>query len=260
MKAVYGRPFQREFFSKHPELWTLSMLFEHLPSVCFFAKDSESRFVRMNSANLELYGLQDESDLLGRTDRDFHPPELAEAYLAEDRRVMSSGTATVEQSWLVPYLDGRLQWFVCSKSPIPDSSGGVIGIAGVMYPITTPQEEESRFKRIAPAVRYLEEHFEESTSLSEVAKLCGLSLTQFNRLFRSQLRMSPTEFRTALRVQRARSLLRFTKTPIADIAVSCGFCDHSHMTKHFKKAIGLTPSDYRATVYGSKAKVGAEAD
>lgn len=248
-----GRSFQREFFAVRPDLWAVSLLFDHLPGICFFAKDHESRFVKMNAANLELYGLQEESNLLGKTDRDFHPPELAEAYLAEDRRVMESKTATFEQTWLVPYIDGRLQWFVCSKTPIPDSSGKVIGIAGVMYQIATPQEEASRFMRIAPAVRHLEEHFDRPTPLSEIAKLCGLSLTQFNRLFRSQLQMSPSEFRTALRVQRAQSLLRHTKIPIATVAIDCGFCDHSHLTKHFKKVIGLTPSDYRATMTSTEA-------
>lgn len=245
-----GKAFQQSFFSRNPELLAVFSLFDYLPNVYFFAKDRESRFVRMNAANLELYATQDESQLLGKTDRDFHPPMLAEAFVAEDHRAMMSTTTIVDKVWLVPYLDGRLQWFVCSKTPLLDAHREVIGIAGAMYPISTPEEELSRFKRVAPAVRHLDMHFEEPTPLGKIAEKYNLSLTQFNRLFRELLRISPSEYRTTLRVHRARKLLRYSKEGIASIAIDCGFSDHSHLTKHFKKATGLTPSAYRKACGG----------
>jgi len=240
-----GNKFQFGFFNSRPELWQASQLFEHLPNVCFFAKDINSRFVRMNAMNLEIYGLTDESSLLGKTDRDLHPPALAEAYIAEDQRVMESKCAISDQIWLVPYIDGRLQWFVCSKIPLTDSSGIVAGIAGVMYPIETPEEEVSRFKRVAPAVKYLDKHFVQATPLSDIAKRCGLSLTQFNRLFQELLQLSPSQYRTALRIQRARLLLRTTKASIISVAIDSGFFDHSHLNKHFRRSTGMTPTQYR---------------
>lgn len=242
-----GLAFQADFFQNRCSLWQVSQLFDRLPNVCFFAKDNESRFVRMNALNLELYGLDDESLILGKTDRDFHPPALAEAYIAEDQRVMESKSAISDQTWLVPYLDGRLQWFVSSKTPLVDSDGQIAGIAGAMFPIEAPSEEIARFKQLAPAVRYLDAHFAESTPLSKIAEMCGLSLTHFNRLFQSLLQMSPSHYRTALRVQRVRVLLRTSDESITNIAIDAGFCDQSHLTKQFRKATGMTPTLYRRT-------------
>lgn len=221
-------------------------LFEHAPGLCFYAKDVESRFVRMNRANLAVYGLKDEESLLGRSDRDFHPPALAEGYIAEDYRVMQKGPV-LNQTWLVPFLNGPMQWFVSSKVPLLGARGECVGVCGVMYPIATPKEQLARFKRLAPAVRYLEENFREHVVLAELVDHCGLSSTHIHRLFQRLLRMSPTEFLLALRLQEARRLLVTTDEPLSKIALATGFFDQSHFTKRFRKVTGMTPTQFRKT-------------
>jgi len=220
-------------------------LFEHAPGVYFYAKDRASRFVRLNRANLAVYGVNDEESLLGRSDRDFHPPSLAEGYIAEDRRVMEGGKPVLNQTWLVPFLHGPMQWFVSSKSPLIGRKGECIGIAGVMYPIATPREQLERFQCLAPAVRYLEQRFREHLQLSELSDSCGLSPTHVHRLFRRLLRMSPSEYVLALRLQEARRLLSTTEQPLSVIAMSTGFFDQSHFTKRFRKMTGMTPTQFR---------------
>lgn len=116
-EIAFGRAFQQKFFARYPGLQPLMELFEHVPELCFYAKDRKSRFVRLNRANLAVYGVKDEESLLGRSDRDFHPPSLAEGYIAEDQRVMKSGPV-LNQTWLVPFLNGPMQWFVSSKMPL----------------------------------------------------------------------------------------------------------------------------------------------
>lgn len=241
-----GKAFQQGFFERFPELWPLMELFEHAPGLYFYAKDDESRFVRMNRANLTVYGLNDEESLLGRSDRDFHPPALAEGYIAEDRRVMQSGPV-LNQTWLVPFLNGPMQWFVSSKVPLFGPGGRCVGVCGVMYPIATPKEQLARFKSLAPAVRYLEDHFREHIVLAELADYCGLSSTHIHRLFQRLLRMSPTEFLLALRLQEARRLLVTTDETLSGIALATGFFDQSHFTKRFRKVTGMTPTQFRKT-------------
>ena len=114
---VTGREFQRQFFARYPSVKPLMDLYEHAPGIYFYAKDCESRFVRMNRANVAVYGVEDENSLLGRSDRDFHPPYLAEGYIAEDQRVMKDGPV-FNQTWLVPFLNGPMQWFVSTKIPL----------------------------------------------------------------------------------------------------------------------------------------------
>jgi AraC-like DNA-binding protein len=245
-ESVTGRPFQQQFFEQYPSLKPLMDLFEHAPGMYFYAKDRESRFVRLNRANLAVYGVTDEESLLGRSDRDFHPPSLAEGYIAEDQRVMASGPL-FNQTWLVPFLNGPMQWFVSSKMPLSGPRGECIGICGVMYPIATPKEQLARFKRLAPAVRFLEERFREHVQLSDLADHCGLSSTHVHRLFQQLLRMSPTEYLLALRLQEARRLLAKTDDPLSVIAISTGFFDQSHFTKRFHKMTGMTPTQFRKT-------------
>jgi AraC-like DNA-binding protein len=220
-------------------------LFDCLPGAFFYAKDTASRFVHLNRANQAIYGVADEEPLLGRTDRDFHPPALAEAYIAEDQRVIASRKSCLNQVWLVPYLHGPLQWFVSSKIPLIDSAIGVIGIAGVMYPIETPSEEQARFGRLEPAIREIEHRYSDDVAISDLAARCGLSSTHFNRLFRHLLRMSPSEYVLALRIQESRRLLAMSSKSIAEVAMATGFYDQSHFTKRFHQATGLTPSEYR---------------
>ena len=242
---LFGKAFQQEFFQEYPNLRPLMDLFELAPGVCFYAKDKKSRFVRLNRANLEVYGVTEEESLLGRTDRDFHPPALAEGYIAEDQRVMEGGKPVANQTWLVPFLNGSMQWFVSSKSPLYGPRGECIGICGVMHPIATPKEQLDRFQKLAPAVRYLEQRFREHVQFSELAEFCGLSSTHVHRLFRRLLRMSPTEYLLALRLQEARRLLVTTDQSLSVIAMDTGFFDQSHFTKRFRKMTGMTPTQYR---------------
>lgn len=245
-EITLGRAFQQQFFARYPGLQPLMELFEHVPEVCFYAKDRKSRFVRLNRANLAVYGVQDEESLLGRSDRDFHPPSLAEGYIAEDQRVMESGPV-LNQTWLVPFLNGPMQWFVSSKMPLLGPRGECIGICGVMYPIATPKEQLVRFQRLAPAIRYLEERFRDHVQLSDLADHCDLSSTHIHRLFQRLLRMSPAEYLLALRLQEARRLLVTTNEPLSEIALSTGFFDQSHFTKRFRKMTGMTPTQFRKT-------------
>lgn len=235
---------QRAFFACNPNIEQALNLFDYLPSAYLYVKNRHSQFVRLNAAMQAIYGLA-ERQMLGKTDRDFHPPALAEAYLAEDRRVMEGRQAIPNQVWLVPYLHGPPQWFVSSKTPLFDASGEVVGLAGVMYPIETPAEQKSYFQELLPVIRYLEEHFGEKIRMQEMAALADLSWTHFNRRFRVLLRMTPSEYLLALRVQAARRMLTETSQNMAEIAARTGFYDQSHFTKRFRQATGMTPLAYR---------------
>jgi AraC-like DNA-binding protein len=195
---------------------------------------------------LTVYGVDSEEPLLGRSDRDFHPPYLAEGYIAEDQRVMKEGPV-LNQTWLVPFLNGPMQWFVSSKMPLAGPRRECVGICGVMYPIATPKEQLNRFQRLAPAIRYLEQHFREQVQLAELANVCELSATHIHRLFQRLLRMSPSEYLLALRLQEARRLLTSTELSLSAIALNTGFFDQSHFTKRFRKMTGMTPTQFRKT-------------
>jgi AraC family transcriptional regulator len=83
------------------------------------------------------------------------------------------------------------------------------------------------------------------TSLSDLAALCGLSRSHFIRAFKQSTGMPPHRWLSMQRVKRAKELLRATKMPIAEIAVTCGFADQSHLTRVFSKAFQISPGAWR---------------
>lgn len=237
--------FQAAYARRHPGAWSVLELFDAMPQVCFYAKDTESRYVRVNRHFLETHGVNDEREVIGRNDRDFHPPVMAEAYIAEDRRVMAGRQPIPGQVWLVFHANRLPQWYVSTKVPVFDPVGTVIGLAGAMYPIEQPAEHERHFRELSPVIGHIERRYAETISMGEMAALSGLSATHFNRRFRQLLRMTPTEYLRSVRVQAARRLLGTTHRGLAEIAHASGFTDQSHFTRCFRESTGLTPREYR---------------
>ncbi|MGY1641249.1 helix-turn-helix domain-containing protein [Geodermatophilus sp. SYSU D00703] len=97
------------------------------------------------------------------------------------------------------------------------------------------------------AVRdHVHEHLGETLSLDDLAAVAGLSRFHFARKFRTTFGTTPHAFVLQQRVERARTLLERTGDLLPDIAASCGFADQPHLTREFKKRIGVTPGRYRS--------------
>ncbi len=220
-------------------------LFDALPQTYFYAKDCESRFVKVNHLFVENHGLNSESEAIGKSDRDFHPPALAEAYIAEDKRVMVSGQPLSGQLWQVIHRRTSIRWYVSSKTPLFDAAGKVIGLAGAMFEVAGTSEMRYHFQELLPVIRFVEKNFAETISMVEMARLVSMSTTHFNRRFQQLLHMSPTQYLRSVRIQTARQLLTSTSHSLAQIACDTGFTDQSHFTKRFRETTGLTPEAYR---------------
>ncbi len=237
--------FQREFFSQNPGLEPVLRLMAATPNVCFFVKDLNSRYVMCNALHLVTYDMAREEELVGRAARDFFPDLLAEAYEANDRRVFESGQSLWNEVWLVPHIRGTPRWFVSSKSPLFDREGGMMGLAGLMRPIATPEDQKTHFQELQRVIEHLRTRFVDEVTVESLAAIAGISVPHFNRRFRQLLRLSPMEYVLSLRIQEAQRRLVTTDRGIGDIAVATGFCDQSHFTKRFRKVTGMTPLAYR---------------
>jgi AraC-like DNA-binding protein len=96
---------------------------------------------------------------------------------------------------------------------------------------------------------YVEEHFAEKISLEQLGNLADMSPFHLARTFRAATGLSPFQYQLHLRLTRARSLLCSGKSAAA-VAASTGFVDQSHLTRHFKRALGLTPGRFLASRFG----------
>lgn len=99
---------------------------------------------------------------------------------------------------------------------------------------------------LALAVRLIEARIEYPVSASALADHAGVSPRQLQRLFKARLGQSPNAFALALRLDRARILLRQTAMPITDIALACGFNAQTHFSTAYRRRFGLAPKSERA--------------
>jgi AraC-like DNA-binding protein len=81
-------------------------------------------------------------------------------------------------------------------------------------------------------------------SLDELAAATGMGPFALLRAFRDELGLPPHAYLNQLRVRLARQLLDAGQSP-ADVAVAAGFADQPHLTRHFKRAVGVPPGAYQ---------------
>lgn len=108
-------------------------------------KDPEGRYITANKAHVDYVRLKDHREIIGKTDFDFWPKELAEKYRADDAEVI----ATCRQKHIEePASDGgKIHWVETFKTPIIDKHGNVLGTTGFARDITERKNIEDELKQ-----------------------------------------------------------------------------------------------------------------
>lgn len=168
-------------------------------------------------------------------------------------------------------LAGRRQGIPYFSSPVihdPRLNRRLVDLHRTLEVSPSPLERESRFlwdmaqlvghyasdrpstiaagreSRAVSQVRdYLIAHSDVNTSLAELATLAGLPPLRLLRSFRKQMGLPPHAYLNHLRVHRAKRLISAGFT-LTDAALEVGFTDQSHLHRHFKKMLGVTPGQY----------------
>ncbi|GAQ00004.1 helix-turn-helix domain-containing protein [Leptolyngbya sp. NIES-2104] len=94
-------------------------------------------------------------------------------------------------------------------------------------------------------IDYIQAHLEKNLGLEELATLVQLSSHHFCECFKHSIGMSPRQFVIHCRIERAKELLLQRKQSIAEIAQTVGFLDQSHLHRHFKRLVGVTPRQFQ---------------
>ena len=122
---------QAEFFARIADPQAVRAIFEHLPGVFFFVKDDRGRHIAANSATYARFGIRGEEELVGAMDEKFFPPDVAKAYREDDERVIRSGKPILNRLEVWYDEQRNLNWFLCTKLPVRDRNGKVIGVMGI---------------------------------------------------------------------------------------------------------------------------------
>ncbi|HLN00808.1 MAG TPA: ATP-binding protein [Bryobacteraceae bacterium] len=108
----------------------LRTLVDNVPDY-IYVKNMRHEFLLANQALASRMGAKSAENLLGKTDSDFYPEELARTYAQGEDEVMRSGRAVINREELTPDAAGNPVWLLTTEMPLRDAAGNIIGLVGV---------------------------------------------------------------------------------------------------------------------------------
>jgi AraC-like DNA-binding protein len=217
--------------------------------VVFFIKNDRGEYVVVNRTLVERCGRRDKRELIGRRADEVFPLPLGRGYREQDEAVLSGGQAIRDQLELHFYPTGEAGWCITNKLPLRGSGGGVIGLYGVSKDLQGANEKSADFSQVAEAVRRIRTEYHQPLHVGDLAERAGLSAYQFEQRIRRIFHVSAGQLIQKIRLEAAVEQLRETDESIAVIAGRCGYSDQSAFTRKFREAVGLSPSEYRRTLF-----------
>ena len=120
---------------------------------------------------------------------------------------------------------------------------------------TSKKQLEARYAatNIYPAIEYVQQNYDKDIRVDTVAALTGYKASNFCKHFKNATSMSFHRYLKAYRISRACALLGEYSTSISRVAERVGFPEVKTFCRVFKSCIGLTPSEYRSTIFVQKS-------
>jgi two-component system sensor histidine kinase/response regulator len=122
----------------------LKTLVRTIPNLVWL-KDTQGVYLACNAEFERFFG-HSEAEIVGKTDFDFLPAELAQFFRDHDRAAMAAGKPTVNEEWITYASDGHRAFLVTTKTPMYRPDGGVIGVLGVAHDITEMRRQEEALR------------------------------------------------------------------------------------------------------------------
>lgn len=221
-------------------------LIAQLPDTNFFAKNARGQFVLMDDGFVAMIGAAQREEVVGRTDFDFFPRDLAEKYVSDDQKVMRTGEPLRDLIEPVPDDDLTFSWWAVNKVALRNRAGVIVGLAGITTKLSLHNAPSRYGDSLFDILQFIGANYKNHVNVAELAKHAGLSMRSLERNFRRTFNTTPLRYINRVRLQAARHALIHTNRDIASIATDCGFYDQSHMTAQYTRHFGMSPRRYRA--------------
>ncbi len=226
-------------------------LFDCLSDVVFFIKNDAGQYVAVNHTLVQRCGLRGKADLIGRRPQEVFPPPLGLSYRDQDQAILRDGSPILDQLELQLYPHGETGWCLTNKLPLYNGSGRVVGVAGISRDLHVRHDEGDDYAQLAAAIRRIRESYHQPLKVRQLAADAGLSEYQFEQRIRRIFQITPGQLLQKVRMEAAVRYLATTGTPIAQIALDCGYADQSSFSRQFKQTVGLSPAEYRRATNAS---------
>jgi diguanylate cyclase (GGDEF)-like protein/PAS domain S-box-containing protein len=125
----------------------LQTLIDAIPDA-IYVEDEQLRFIRVNLAHAHLLGAATTEELLGKSDADYFPPELARQFGEQERRLIATGESIINDLEDQSSFNPKAQWILASKVPLRRGDT-VVGLVGISRDITELKRAEDRLRHLA---------------------------------------------------------------------------------------------------------------
>ncbi len=230
----------------------METLFNVSPNMQYFVKNINGQFMAFNNNLMKSLGCKAPEELFGKTDYDFTPSFLADMFVRDDKRVMSTGKPIIEKLELAPSDELIPDWRLTTKIPLYGKGGKVAGLAGVTRLLKGNDPIYLGHPEIRVAIEFIRGNYMKKISIDDVSRQVNMSVSSIERLFKRIFKTTPIKYIKKIRLNAACRELRFGNTPISKIADQCGFYDQSSMNRDFRSVLNLTPLHYRKKYWRSK--------
>ncbi len=231
----------------HVDVAVLESLFDLVPDVSFFVKDLAGRYTTVSASLVARHGLREKSQALGKRPRDICPGDFGDIPSQQDAAVLRTGRPILdhlELHWYAPHQPG---WCLTTKLPLRDSTGAIVGLIGISRDVRAPIQTREIPLQVAEALNHLEANLADRITPAALARRAGLPAHRFARIMKRFFGLTPSQYIAKARITAASRLLRETDESVADIALTCGFYDHSAFSRAFRKLTGTSPARFRAS-------------
>lgn len=215
-----------------------------IPSAVIFIKDVQARYLLANHTLVERCGLKKLEPLLGKTSADVFPAQFGPGYTEQDKRVLEKGVVLEDQLELHLYGSRIPGWCLTNKRPLVDCHDRIIGLVGISVDVQTVSENHPAYQRLAAVDQHIRTNFHRPISMDELTRIAGISIAQLERYCKRVFQLTPRQMIHKARLEHAHRLLQ-TDLPIIEVALLCGYTDHSAFSRQFKVLTGFSPSQYR---------------
>jgi two-component system sensor histidine kinase UhpB len=128
------------------ERYLLRTLIDHLPD-SIYVKDSESRFILSNRAQLDLIGAGTEEETIGKKITHYVDKSSASELIRNDNRLLKTGEALINQEEYLITSDGEKRWLLTTRVPLQEDEQHIIGLVGISRDITDRKKIEESLRR-----------------------------------------------------------------------------------------------------------------
>lgn len=124
----------------------LRTLIDHMPDF-IFVKDLQSRFIITNQTHVRELGAKKPEEILGKTDFDFFPKELAQVYFSDEKEIFETGKSLIGKEEPTLDINKNQRWLSTTKVPLKDAHGKITSIVGISRDITERKKFETALQK-----------------------------------------------------------------------------------------------------------------